>query len=201
MTTTAFLGAYGYGNLGDELCLIEAVQAFPSAAAHAFSVDDAWTRRCVPELAGTFAEGPEMLALRPARIVFGGGMFGVSDAFAAWMPWMAEAADDAAAHLGPCMLAGHASPPAPFLAEQCRARCDVPRRLGQRRLQRLPLQEDAGEHDARGRRAGRGAARRRGAGRGRGAARPGPPQPECADAVARRGIHAPAPLRGAQPGA
>ena len=90
---TAFLRAYGYGNLGDELCLIEAMQAFPCAEAHAFSVDGAWTRRCVPGLAGTFADGPEMLALRPARVVFGGGMFGVADAFAAWMPSMADAAD------------------------------------------------------------------------------------------------------------
>lgn len=91
MTVTAFLGAYGFGNLGDELCLIEAMRAFPGGEAHALSADPDWTRRCVPGLAGCFREGPEMLALAPARIVFGGGMFGVSEAFAAWMPWMARA--------------------------------------------------------------------------------------------------------------
>jgi polysaccharide pyruvyl transferase WcaK-like protein len=91
MTVTAFLGAYGYGNLGDELCLIEAMQAFPGGEAHALSTDAAWTRRCVPGLAGCFATPAEMLALRPSRVVFGGGMFGIVEAFAAWMPAMAAA--------------------------------------------------------------------------------------------------------------
>jgi hypothetical protein len=89
--TTAFLGAYGYGNLGDELCLIEAMRAFPAERAFAFSVKPDWTRRCVPGLAGCFADGAEMLALRPDRVVFGGGMFGVTDAFRAWMPWLVRA--------------------------------------------------------------------------------------------------------------
>jgi hypothetical protein len=88
---TAFLGAYGYGNLGDELCLMEALSAFPTPDAHAFSVNPAWTRRCVPDLAGCFPGGEEMLALNPARIVFGGGMFGVVDAFRYWMPFLARA--------------------------------------------------------------------------------------------------------------
>jgi len=91
MMTTAFLGAYGFGNLGDELCLIEAMNAFPSARAFALSADPDWTMRCVPGLHGCFTEGPMLRALRPDRIVFGGGMFGLSEAFAAWMPWMAEA--------------------------------------------------------------------------------------------------------------
>jgi hypothetical protein len=91
MTVTAFLGAYGYGNLGDELCLIEAMRAFPASQAFAFSADAAWTMRCVPGLAACFREGAEMLALRPERIVFGGGMFGLSAAFATWMPWLARA--------------------------------------------------------------------------------------------------------------
>jgi len=49
---TAFIGAYGYGNLGDELCLIEAMRAFPGGEAHAFSVDAQWTMRCAPGLSG-----------------------------------------------------------------------------------------------------------------------------------------------------
>ncbi len=89
---TAFLGAYGYGNLGDELCLIEAMQAFPSGEAFAFSVAPAWTMRCVPGLAGCFRNAAELRALRPARIVHGGGMFGTSEAFRTWMPALAEAA-------------------------------------------------------------------------------------------------------------
>lgn len=94
---TAFLGAYGYGNLGDELCLIEALQSFPTADAHAFSVNPGWTLRCVPGLAGCFPDGEAMLALNPARIVFGGGMFGVVDAFRYWMPFLARAMQAGAA--------------------------------------------------------------------------------------------------------
>jgi hypothetical protein len=88
---TAFLGAYGYGNLGDELCLIEALQAFPSTQALAFSVNPDWTRRCVPELDGCFPDGEAMLALAPDRIVYGGGMFGTPEAFRAWIPILARA--------------------------------------------------------------------------------------------------------------
>jgi len=91
MVTTAFLGAYGYGNLGDELCLIEAMQAFPSDRNFAFSVRPEWTQRCVPGLDGCFRDGGAMLALRPDRVVFGGGMFGVTPAFQTWMPFLAQA--------------------------------------------------------------------------------------------------------------
>lgn len=91
MQRTAYLGAYGYGNLGDELCLMEAMRAFPAEEAFAFSTDPAWTMRCVPGLSGCFRIGEDLLALRPARIIFGGGMFGVTAAFRAWMPWLARA--------------------------------------------------------------------------------------------------------------
>jgi polysaccharide pyruvyl transferase WcaK-like protein len=109
VATTAFLGAYGYGNLGDELCLMQAMQAFPAERAFAFSVDPEWTRRCVPGLEGCFKDGVEMLALRPARIVFGGGMFGTPAAFRAWMPWLLKAeAAGAEIHLHNLGVGGHA---------------------------------------------------------------------------------------------
>ncbi|MGG5821328.1 hypothetical protein [Falsiroseomonas sp. HW251] len=94
--TTAFLGAYGFGNLGDELCLMEALRAFPTDDAHALSPDAAWTLRCVPGLAACFTEPEEMLALAPSRIVFGGGMFGVGAAFRRWMPALAQAQEEGA---------------------------------------------------------------------------------------------------------
>lgn len=108
MRITAYLGAYGYGNLGDELCLMEAMRAFPSEQSHALSVAPDWTLRCVPGLTGCFREGAEMLALRPGRVVFGGGMFGVPDAFRAWMPWLARAeAEGAEIHLHNLGIAWH----------------------------------------------------------------------------------------------
>jgi hypothetical protein len=88
MTRTAFIGAYGYGNLGDELCLMEAMQAFPSGTAYAYSRDPAWTMRCVPGLAGTFHTVEELVALKPERIVFGGGGIGTPKTFADRLPWM-----------------------------------------------------------------------------------------------------------------
>jgi hypothetical protein len=88
---TVHLGAFGYGNLGDELCLIEAMQAFPSAEAYAFSVAPDWTMRCVPCLKGCFRNAGEMLALKPARVVYGGGLFGTSKAFQAWIPSLVRA--------------------------------------------------------------------------------------------------------------
>ncbi|PWS34593.1 hypothetical protein DFH01_23960 [Falsiroseomonas bella] len=91
MVTTAFLGAYGYGNLGDELCLIEAMRAFPSERAFAFSVAPEWTMRCVPGLTDCFRDAGGLRALKPDRIVFGGGMFAVPPAFRAWMPQMIRA--------------------------------------------------------------------------------------------------------------
>ena len=95
---TAFIGAYGYGNLGDELCLIEAMQEFPpgeppSGGAFAFTQNPAWTNRCVPGLAGTFATLEEMLALDPQRVVYGGGGIGGRADFEEYLPWMAAALD------------------------------------------------------------------------------------------------------------
>jgi hypothetical protein len=69
------------------------MQAFPSDEAHAVAEDAAWTLRCVPGLAGCFRRPEELRALAPDRIVFGGGMYGIPDAFRHWMPHLAEALD------------------------------------------------------------------------------------------------------------
>lgn len=44
---TLFLGAYGYGNLGDELCLIEAIKSFPSDEVYVRSRREDFTRNSV----------------------------------------------------------------------------------------------------------------------------------------------------------
>lgn len=44
---TLFLGAYGFGNLGDELCLLEAIEAFPSKEVWVRSVSKEFTSKCV----------------------------------------------------------------------------------------------------------------------------------------------------------
>ena len=87
LASTAFIGAYGYGNLGDELCLIEAMQEFPATKAYAYSVDPAWTRRCVA-VDGTFNTLAELMSLGVERVVYGGGGIGTLpglDIFTGWM--------------------------------------------------------------------------------------------------------------------
>ncbi|MCS6932493.1 MAG: polysaccharide pyruvyl transferase family protein [Acetobacteraceae bacterium] len=88
---TAHLGSFGYGNLGDELCLLEAMRAFPSAEAFAFSEDPEWTMRCVPGLAGTFFEFAGMFARQPRRVVVGGGAVGTRVYFRHILPHLARA--------------------------------------------------------------------------------------------------------------
>jgi hypothetical protein len=88
---TLFLGSYGHGNLGDELCLIEAMQAFPSSEAWTFSTDPAFTAHCVPGLAG-FIPGREGIpALRPQRVVLGGGGIGFFPAIRNLLHWAHDA--------------------------------------------------------------------------------------------------------------
>ena len=92
MGPTIHLGAYGFGNLGDELCLMEAMKAFPAEEAYAHSVAPAWTMRCVPNLTGCFTSIDEMFALKPGRAVLGGGMVGTPDIFREQLPLLNRAA-------------------------------------------------------------------------------------------------------------
>ena len=92
MGPTVYLGAYGFGNLGDELCLMEAMRAFPAEESYAQSVAPDWTLRCVPGLTGCIRRMDEMFALKPARIVYGGGMVGVPHAFSSVLPRLDKAA-------------------------------------------------------------------------------------------------------------
>jgi hypothetical protein len=88
---TLFLGSYGYGNLGDELCLIEAMRAFPSSEVWAFSVDPAFTAAGVPGITGFIQKRAEIQQLRPQRVVLGGGGVGFFPSIRDMLHWMYDA--------------------------------------------------------------------------------------------------------------
>jgi polysaccharide pyruvyl transferase WcaK-like protein len=88
---TLFLGSYGFGNLGDELCLIEAMQAFPSSETWAYSDDRAFTRSGVPGIQHFIRERPEIKVLKPERVVLGGGGVGFFPSIRDSLHWMDDA--------------------------------------------------------------------------------------------------------------
>lgn len=88
--TTLFLGSYGFGNLGDELCLIEALQHFPTADAVAFSHDPETTARLTP-VRRFISRREEIQRLKPKRVVLGGGGLGYWPSLRDSLHWMADA--------------------------------------------------------------------------------------------------------------
>lgn len=84
---TAFLGSYGFGNLGDELCLIDALKQFPTEDAWVFSARREFTERFV-KVQGWFKTRAELWALKPDRIVLGGGGVGFWPSLRDSLHWM-----------------------------------------------------------------------------------------------------------------
>ena len=73
---TLFLGAYGFGNLGDELCLLEAISAFPSEEVCVRSVSPEFTRKsvkCDGFIKWEPACPPKNHFVNFERVVLGGG--------------------------------------------------------------------------------------------------------------------------------
>jgi hypothetical protein len=88
---TLFLGSYGFGNLGDELCLIEAMRAFPSSEVWAYSNDPAFTASGVAGIHGFIRKRAEILDLKPNRVVLGGGGVGFFPSIRDSIHWMSDA--------------------------------------------------------------------------------------------------------------
>jgi Polysaccharide pyruvyl transferase len=87
---TLFLGSYGFGNLGDELCLIEALKSFPSSEVIAFSNDPEYTRRTTG-VSRFISLRPEIAELKPERVVLGGGGVGFFPSIRDSLHWMRDA--------------------------------------------------------------------------------------------------------------
>jgi polysaccharide pyruvyl transferase WcaK-like protein len=88
---TLFLGSYGFGNLGDELCLIEAMRAFPSSEVWAYSNDPAFTASGVAGIHGFIRKRAEIRDLKPDRVVLGGGGVGFFPSIRDSLHWMSDA--------------------------------------------------------------------------------------------------------------
>jgi len=84
---TLFLGSYGFGNLGDELCLIEAMRSFPSSEVWAFSADPSHTaKRTI--VRNFITARPELKTQSFDRVVLGGGGVGFWPSLRDSMHWM-----------------------------------------------------------------------------------------------------------------
>ncbi len=85
-----YLGSYGFGNLGDELCLAEAVRTF--------SGDEVWTYAHDPRLTARatgvtnfIASRKDIAMLRPHAVVIGGGGIGFLPAIRDFLAWAVDA--------------------------------------------------------------------------------------------------------------
>lgn len=87
---TLFLGSYGFGNLGDELCLLDAINTFPSDEVHVLSYRPSFTGRFV-EVASFVENYNQARLLRPDRIVLGGGGVGTQSMLPKFMSFMNDA--------------------------------------------------------------------------------------------------------------
>ncbi len=88
---TLFLGSYGFGNLGDDLCLIEAMNAFPSSEVWAFSKDPDFTSRCVPGVSNFIQFRAQIQDIKPERVILGGGGVGFFPSIRDSLHWMDDA--------------------------------------------------------------------------------------------------------------